>query len=80
MSRKYGRILIVNLGEQNSRVLKLDESTLKKYIGGAGLAAYLYAEMIKGNINPLDPASLFLIMTGPLRNRGHPIFPLSRKK
>jgi len=66
MSRRYGRILIVNLGEQNSRVLELDESTLKKYIGGAGLAAYLYAEMVKGDINPLDPASPFLIMTGPL--------------
>ncbi|RPJ34328.1 MAG: aldehyde ferredoxin oxidoreductase, partial [Deltaproteobacteria bacterium] len=66
MGREYGRILVVDLGERNSRVLELDLPTLKKYIGGAGLSAYLYDQLVKDDVTPLDPASPFIIMTGPL--------------
>lgn len=66
MSRKYGRVLIVNLEGQSSRVMELDQPTLKKYIGGSGLAAYLYGQLVKGDVSSLDPASPFIIMTGPL--------------
>ena len=66
MNRKYGRILIVDLDVLGSKVFEVEEEVLRKYIGGAGLAAYLYHQMIKGDIAPLDPASPFIIMTGPL--------------
>ena len=66
MSRKYGCILMVDLGEQTSKVVELEEGVLRKYIGGSGLAAYLYRQMVKGDVAPLDPASPFMIMTGPL--------------
>ena len=41
MSRKYGRVLIVNLVDLNSRTLEIEPGILKKFIGGAGLAAHL---------------------------------------
>ncbi len=66
MTRKYGRVLVVDVGGQSSRTLELDPEILRKYIGGAGLAAYLYGEFAKGNAAPLDPGNPFLVMTGPL--------------
>jgi aldehyde:ferredoxin oxidoreductase len=66
MSRKYERVLIVNLESQSSRTMGIDPEILKKFIGGAGLSAYLYSQFVKGDVPPLDPASPFLIMTGPL--------------
>jgi aldehyde:ferredoxin oxidoreductase len=66
VNRKYGRVLIVNLGERSSRTIEIEEDVLKKYIGGAGLSAYLYSQFAKGDVPPLDPASPFFIMTGPL--------------
>ena len=65
MSRKYGKILVVNLGDRNSRPMEIAPEVLKKYIGGAGLSAYLYSQFAKGDIPPLDPASPFFVMTGP---------------
>lgn len=66
MGRKYGRILMVNLGEEKSDSIEIDEVVLKRFIGGSGLAAYLYKQMVKGDNPSLDPASPFIIMTGPL--------------
>lgn len=66
MSRKYGRVLIVNLGDQTSQAMEIDPGVLKKFIGGPGLSAYLYGQFVKGDIPALNPASPFFIMTGPL--------------
>ncbi|HWU39010.1 MAG TPA: aldehyde ferredoxin oxidoreductase N-terminal domain-containing protein, partial [Candidatus Acidoferrum sp.] len=62
----YGRVLIINLEERSSRSMEIAPEVLKKYIGGAGLSAYLYHQFAKGDIPPLDPASPFFMMTGPL--------------
>lgn len=66
MGRQFGRVLVVNLGEQRSSLLEIDEGAQKKFIGGSGLAAYLYSQLVKGDIPSLDPSSPFIIMTGPL--------------
>ena len=66
MSRKYARILILHLEDQNSRTMEVEPEVLKKFIGGSGLAAYLYSQFVKGSVSPMDPASPFIIMTGPL--------------
>ena len=66
MNRKYGRVLNINLGDRSSRPMEIEEEILKKYIGGAGLSAYLYSQLVKEDIPPLDPRSPFIIMTGPL--------------
>jgi aldehyde:ferredoxin oxidoreductase len=60
------QILMVNLESQNSRKIEIEMEVFKKFIGGAGLAAYLYRQLIDRDIPPLDPASPFMIMTGPL--------------
>ena len=66
MSRKFGRLLVVNLWDHSSRVLEIKPEILGKFVGGAALAAYLYGQFVKGDVPPLDPASPFMIMTGPL--------------
>jgi len=66
MARRYGKVLMVNLSDQDFRTLDIEADTLKKFIGGAGLAAYLYREFVKDDVPPLDPKSPFIVMTGPL--------------
>lgn len=66
MTRKYGRVLVVNLGDRSFRVREVEPEILRKYIGGAGLAAYLYGGFAAKDAAPLDPGNPFLIMTGPL--------------
>jgi len=66
MDRKYGRILEFNLEDQSFRTMDIEPEILKKFIGGSGLAAYLYSQFVKGNVSPLDPASPFILITGPL--------------
>jgi aldehyde:ferredoxin oxidoreductase len=66
VSRKFGRLLVVNLWDHSSRVLEIKPEILGKFVGGAALAAYLYGQFVKGDVPPLDPASPFMIMTGPL--------------
>jgi aldehyde:ferredoxin oxidoreductase len=66
MGRKYGRVLMVNLGDRTSETKEIDPGVLKRFIGGPGLSAYLYSQLIKTDIPALDPASPFFFMTGPL--------------
>ena len=66
MGRKYGRILVIHLEERSSKMMEIEPGILKRYIGGAGVSAYLYTQLVKGDIPPLDPASPFFVMTGPL--------------
>lgn len=66
MSRKYGRVLIIHLEDQSSRTMEIEAEVLKKFIGGSGLAAYLYSQFVKGDVPSLNPASPFILMTGPL--------------
>jgi aldehyde:ferredoxin oxidoreductase len=66
MDRKYGRILIVDLNDESSRTMEIEAEILQRFIGGAGLAAFLYGQLVKGDVPSLDPASPLMIMTGPL--------------
>ena len=50
-----GKVLRVNLTEQNSTVEDLPQETAKDFIGGAGFGIkYLFDELDKG-IEPVDP-------------------------
>ncbi len=66
MSRRYGRVLMVDLDGRVCSDLEIEEAALRQYIGGSGLAAYLYSRLVKGEVPPLDPASPFIVMAGPL--------------
>ena len=73
MGRKYGRILMINLGDRSSQTIEIDPTVLEKYIGGPGLSAYLYSQLVKGDVAALDPVSPFFIMTGPLTGTPVPL-------
>lgn len=60
------KILRVNLTTASVTPEELPNGQLKKYIGGAGLAArMLYDELLPG-IDPLSPANKVLFLAGPL--------------
>jgi aldehyde:ferredoxin oxidoreductase len=66
MSRKYGHVLVIDLPDQSSRVLEIEPQIQKKFLGGAAVAAHLYGQFVQRDVPPLDPASPFIVMTGPL--------------
>lgn len=66
MVRDFGKILAVDLETHETHTIQIEPENVKKYLGGAGLAAYLYSELVQDDIEPLDPASPLIAMTGPL--------------
>lgn len=61
-----GKQLRVRLGEQRISSEPLNETMLRKYLGGTGYAAgILYQEMAPGT-DPLGPANILFLATGPL--------------
>jgi aldehyde:ferredoxin oxidoreductase len=67
-----GKILRVNLSTGDITEEFPEKETLKKYLGGAGLATkYLYDEVPKG-IDPLGPENKLIFMTGPMTGTSSP--------
>jgi len=66
MKGYVGKILQVDLSEQETRVVSLNKKWADMFIGGKGLAArYLY-EYLKPKTNPLSPKNVLIFMTGPV--------------
>lgn len=61
-----GRQLRVDLGSGTMRVEQLDPVLLRMYLGGVGYAARLLFDELPQGIDPLDPAALLVVATGPL--------------
>ncbi|MBC8274668.1 MAG: aldehyde ferredoxin oxidoreductase family protein [Chloroflexi bacterium] len=62
----HGKILSINLSDSKVTEKGLPESTVKKYLGGAGVATkYLWDEVPKG-ADPLGPENALIFMTGSL--------------
>lgn len=61
-----GKILRVDLSSGKMHVDKVDEETLKKFIGGVGLAAKIIYDEVKPELSPFDPENKIVFMTGPL--------------
>ncbi|MEW5913481.1 MAG: aldehyde ferredoxin oxidoreductase family protein [Thermodesulfobacteriota bacterium] len=66
MSSQLGNILRVNLSEQRITSQPAEESTLREFIGGGGLGAYLLGDTLPRPPEPLDPASPLIFAAGPL--------------
>ncbi|MHA2244622.1 MAG: aldehyde ferredoxin oxidoreductase family protein [Candidatus Hodarchaeales archaeon] len=67
-----GKILRVNLSNKTISEEFPDDETLKKLLGGAGLATkYLFEEVNKG-IDPLSPENKLIFMTGPMTGTSAP--------
>ncbi|MEM3612809.1 MAG: aldehyde ferredoxin oxidoreductase family protein [Candidatus Bathyarchaeia archaeon] len=61
-----GKILRVNLTDENFSIENLPNEIAEKYIGGSGLAAKIIYDEMPSEIGPLDAESLLIFATGPL--------------
>ena len=66
MEIEYGRALFIDVSTSKSWVETIDEITLKRYIGGSGMAAWLFAKTIPSGISPFDPQNPLIFAIGPL--------------
>lgn len=64
------KILRISLWAQKAREEKIDEKTLRRFLGGRGLGAYLALKEIPKGADPLGPANKLYILTGPLTGTG----------
>ena len=51
----HGRILVINASKRSWQWEAIDESILRKFIGGTGLAAYLLYQYSPQGADPLGP-------------------------
>lgn len=68
-----GKMLRVNLSKKRVSKDNLEESDLKKYLGGRGLAAKILFNELKPRIDPLGPENKLVYATGPLGATGFPL-------
>ena len=76
MKGYHGRLLEVDLSARKMTDFPLSEEFLKKYIGGATLAAALVYERMGKEPNPLEPEKPLIFSTGPFT--GTPLPMVSR--
>jgi aldehyde:ferredoxin oxidoreductase len=76
MNGYHGRFLDVDLGAGAIKDLPLSEEDLKKYIGGATLAAALIYDRLSEDQDPLSPQNPLVFSTGPFT--GSPVPMVSR--
>ncbi|MBW2051165.1 MAG: aldehyde ferredoxin oxidoreductase family protein [Deltaproteobacteria bacterium] len=69
----HGRFLKVDLGTRTTEDMSLSEDDLKKYIGGATLAAGLIYDHVKEGMDPLAPESPLVFATGPFTGSSVPM-------
>ncbi len=62
----FGKVLTVDLGAGSGQTAPLDESVLRRYIGGAGLGTWLMHEYCPRGVEPLDPQAPLIFVFSPL--------------
>ncbi len=62
----HGRVLIVDLSERTSSREPLDESVLRRFIGGTGLASYLLYTHCPPSADPMGPDNPLIFACSPL--------------
>jgi aldehyde:ferredoxin oxidoreductase len=60
----YGKLLRINLTEQNYQVENIPEEVFKQYLGGKGLGTYLLLKYLSPGIHPLSPENILIFTTG----------------
>jgi aldehyde:ferredoxin oxidoreductase len=63
MASVTAKILHVDLGTRTTRVEEIPEPTLRRYLGGGGLAAYLLLRDMPAGVDPLGPDNLLVFTT-----------------
>jgi aldehyde:ferredoxin oxidoreductase len=62
----FGRALIVDVGTARAEELELPEEVLRRYIGGAGLGAWLMHRLCPPGVDPLAPEAPLAFVFSPL--------------
>ncbi len=62
----WGKVLRVNLTNGNIAVETMDETFMRRYVGGWGFIAYYLLKELKPGIDPLGPENKLIFTTGPL--------------
>ena len=61
-----GKLLHIDLGHETYKPVTIPEEILKKYVGGRGLGAKLYWDLIPPEVDPFSQDNIFMVLTGPL--------------
>jgi aldehyde:ferredoxin oxidoreductase len=69
----HGRFLAVDLNTRETRNIELKEDDLKKFIGGASLAARLTYDYVKPGMDPLAPENPLIFAVGPFTGTSIPM-------
>ena len=72
MGGYMGKLAWIDLTTQSVKVEELNADICRKYIGGTGLAAYIFRQTLFHEIEPLGPENIFIFATGPLTGTGIP--------
>lgn len=67
-----GKILEVNLTNGTVKSSTVDKGTLRKFIGGSGLAAKLFFDRVPPDVDPLSEGNVLFVMTGPVSGTNLP--------
>ncbi len=68
----FGRLLEVDLSSGKISVRQMDEAVYQKYVGGIGLGAYILYTELPPRTDPLSPANILCVLTGPLNGTANP--------
>jgi aldehyde:ferredoxin oxidoreductase len=61
-----GKVLYIDLTRETSETIDLPQEILKKFIGGRGLGAKLYWDLLPPDADPLGPENIFMVLSGPI--------------
>ena len=68
----HGVIALVDLAARRVQRIEIEEDIARKYIGGSGIGTYLLVKYGLPAMDPLDPRSPLIYMTGPFMGTGIP--------
>jgi len=66
MGTNRGEILDIDLSSGTNKTTKIKDDVLRKFIGGAGLAAKLFFDRVPPDTDPLSAKNILFLMGGPL--------------
>jgi aldehyde:ferredoxin oxidoreductase len=72
MGTNRGQILDIDLSSSTIKTTKIKEDVLRKFVGGAGLAAKLFFDRVPTDTDPLSARNILFLMAGPLSGTNFP--------
>ena len=66
MGTNRGKILDIDLSSGTIKTTKIKDDVMRKFIGGAGLAAKLFLDRVPPDTDPLSAKNVLFLVGGPL--------------